>query len=79
MPKTKRIVCPHCKSAHLPGDGYSFDENLSMTCDKCSKVIYPTTPEAEVGIPKLAERRYNVAYGRTNQWNPEKEASVSFT
>lgn len=58
MTKTKRIVCPHCRSAHMPGTGYHFDEDLSLICDKCSKTIFPTIDQAEVGIPKAADRRY---------------------
>lgn len=70
MAKTKRIVCPHCKKAHLPRQGYEFGSNLSLMCGECKKVIFPSTEEAEIGIPKAAERRYPIYHGH-NVWQPE--------
>lgn len=69
MNKIKRIVCPHCTVAHLPGsETYFFNENLSIVCKKCSKIIYPAIKEEEIGIPKLADRKYTSRHGQATQW-----------
>lgn len=77
MAKTKRIVCPHCRAAHLPGSGYHFNENLSMICDECKKVIFPTVENDEVGIPKAADRRYTAHRGYY-QHRQDYEFDVNF-
>jgi RNase P subunit RPR2 len=67
MPKTKRIVCPHCRTAHKIGEGYHFNESLSLICNSCDKVIFPANEKDETGIPKAADRRYTANRGSFNQ------------
>jgi len=44
----KNLFCPHCREEiPLLNTGFSFDEDLNMICDKCKKVIFPTTKSAE--------------------------------
>jgi DNA-directed RNA polymerase subunit RPC12/RpoP len=63
MTKTKRIVCPYCKTAHLSGGNYYFTENMSMKCGKCDRFIFSTSADMEPTIPKLAEKRYSMNRG----------------
>ena len=79
MTKTKRIVCPHCRTAHKPGEGYTFNEDLSVLCGKCNKVIFPTTTQAEVGLPKAADRRYSGNRGghQYGQWDHETDIAYA--
>lgn len=78
MTKTKRIICPFCKAAHLPGGNYTFNEELSLICGKCKKTIFPTTEKEEIGIPKLADRRYVANRGHQTQWQIPSDADVVF-
>jgi len=59
---TKRIICPYCRIAHKPGEGYYFNEQLSLICDNCNKTIFPATEVEEVGLPKAADQRYSGYY-----------------
>ena len=54
--------CPHCQI--FIGKSYTFDEDLNLICDKCGKVAFPTTEEAE----KIFNPRplYPVPLERTN-------------
>ena len=49
------IACPHCGTK---GPKTRFDkETLSLFCQKCEKVIFPTTQKEEDSIPKNATTR----------------------
>jgi RNase P subunit RPR2 len=74
---TKRTVCPHCRNTCEPGVGYQFNENLSMVCDSCNKIVFPTTEKDEAGIPKVADRRYNANRGYQQQWQDNEHVSFA--
>lgn len=78
MTKTKRIICPTCRVAHLLGGDYSFNEELSLVCGKCRGIIFPSTEKEENKIPKLADRRYPVNRGHHTQWQAACDINVPY-
>lgn len=50
-------TCPNCK-VQIPIDkGFTFDDDLNMICEKCSKIAYPVCNEAESTIiPQFGQK-----------------------
>lgn len=49
----KNITCPHCQSKLKIGiNCFHDEENLSLKCKKCKKVVLPTLSNQDDEMPK---------------------------
>lgn len=63
----KNILCPHCKSKLKIGvNCFHNEENLSLVCKICTKIVLPTLSSHDDDMPKTTNTknmgRRNFAY-----------------
>jgi RNase P subunit RPR2 len=62
MPTTKSIMCPNCATTLTIGVNCKHEDDLSLICGVCNKVVFPVNQIQENTIVRNTNYTNNISY-----------------
>jgi RNase P subunit RPR2 len=61
---TKSMICSHCNTRLKIGVNCRHEQDLSLLCGKCGKIVYPVNEKQELTVTRSNNKRnYVTAFG----------------